>query len=574
MSVTQNLKSVVTLGGAVDSSFKGMAGTVDKQLGSATNKVKSLEREQSKLRKQIKKTKLAGGDVSSLSSQYEELSGEIAGAERQMRGFQAASELKSNLKGAASFATKVAAGVTGIAATVFGLTTATNAATAEQAGLAQAYGMTIEQYKAWGGIAGQVGFDEDTTGDLVEELSNKFGEFKALGEQSSVADVFGKLGIEAAMMNGLDAAEQFEFVMRRLEKVGDTQQAASLADMLFGGEGNKIVTYIKNSGQSLDQLLDKQKSINNLTQAGADGAVKYNRAWSSVTKSVSSAWQDVAGLVGGQVAPVFEQLGSTISAFVRENRTEIVDFLRGAVEGAMNLAGAVWDMGSAVNSGVEAIGGWQNVLTIISGFMAGKVVMSIGGLVSGISTMVSTLGTVRSVMLGVNAVMAANPIGAAALAVGLLVAGGIALYENWDKVKAWFEPFFGWFEEKWNNMLSLGQKAKDLFNSATSWMGFGDDDDDEETKQQSAVNTTRSRRRNRSRGTQTTDNEYNYASRAAAASEQTAPASSVSSTTIHQRVEKIEVVAAPGQSPEDVGRAVANELDDYHASMFDLSMSE
>lgn len=564
MSATQHMKSVVTLGGAVDASFSGMASEVDKQLGGATKQVKTLEREQKKLTKQIKTAKMAGADVSLLTKRYDELGRELDEATTSARGFEAASDLKGQFKSAATYTAATAAGVAGVTASVIGLTTATNAATAEQAGFAKAYGMSIEQFNAWGGIAEQAGLNAENTGDLVEELSNKFGEFKALGEQSSVSDVFGALGIDAAMMDGLSAAEQLEFVMKRLEKVDDTQQAASLADMLFGGEGNKLVTYIKNSGEGLDDLLKSQRAINNLTQEGADGALKYNTAFNSVTKALYTSWQDVAGVVGGDVAPVFDELAGTVSAFIQENRAEIVDFLKGAVEGSIAFASSVFHVASAVNDVVQIFGGWETVAAAVAGIMAGKMVLGIAGVVSNVQTMISTLGAVKTTMLSVNAVMAANPIGAVALAVGLLTAAGVALYQNWDDVKAWFDPFFGWFEEKWESFLSLGTKAKEMLTSVTDFLGFGDEEASGSGSQprQPGYYGANSQPSNY--------NPYNYASRAQAANDQTY--SSTGGNTVHQKVEKIEVVAAPGQSPEEVGQAVSDKLSGHQDAMFDLSM--
>ncbi len=547
MSAVQHLKSVVTLGGAVDPSFSGMASEVDKQLGGATKQVKTLEREQKSLTKQIKKAKLAGAEVSFLTKRYDELGDEISQASREVKGFGAASDLKNTLKSTATYAGVAAVGVAGLSATVVGLTSATNAATAEQAGFAKAYGMSIEQFNAWGGIAEQAGLNAENTGDLVEELTNKFGEFKALGEQSSVSDVFGALGIDAAMMDGLSAAEQFEFVMRRLEKVGDAQQAASLADMLFGGEGNKVVTYIKSSGQSLDQLLDSQKRINNLTQEGADGAMKYNTALNAVTKSMYSAWQDIAGVVGGEVAPIFDELAITVSEFAREHRDEITSFLKSAVEGSLAFAGGVFQIASAVNDVVQWFGGWETVAGAVAGIMAGKLLLGIAGVVSNVRTMITALGSVKSVMLGVNAVMAANPIGAVALAVGLLTA---AIVANWDTVMAWIDDIKG------------------AFSDFMDWLGFGD-------KADSASIVTSGAQKTGSYGATASSTgyaPYNYASRAQAANDQTY--AGTGGNTVHQKVEKIEVVAAPGQSPEEVGRAVAAELSGHQNAMFDLSSGD
>ena len=558
MSAAQHLKSVVTLGGAVDASFTSMASEVDKQLGGATKQVKTLEREQKSLTKQIKKAKLAGADVSLLTRRYDALGKEIDEATTSARGFEAASDLKKSLKSTVGAVAATSVGLAGLSATVVGLTSVTNAATAEQAGFAKAYGMSIEQFNAWGGIALQAGLNAENTGDLVEELTNKFGEFKALGKQSSVSDVFGALGIDEAMMEGLNAAEQFEFVMSRLEKVGDTQQAASLADMLFGGEGNKIVTYIKNSGQSLDKLLDSQKAINNLTQEGADGALKYNTALNSVTRAMYSAWQDVAGVVGGEVAPVFDELSLTVSAFAREHREEITSFLKSAVEGSIAFASGVFQIAGAVNDVVQTFGGWETVAGAVAGIMAGKMVLGIAGVISNVRTMITALGTVKSVMLGVNAVMAANPIGAVALAVGLLTAAVVA---NWDTIMSWIDDIKGAFSE------------------FMDWLGLGDDKPSSNpthsvvTTAESSATTAAMNRGYYGTQAPTSDyNPYNYASRAQAANDQTYALSGA--RTVNQTVENITVVAAPGQSPEDIGKAVNRELGGHQNAMFDISSGD
>ncbi|PNH99225.1 phage tail protein [Vibrio diazotrophicus] len=558
MSAAQHLKSVVTLGGAVDASFTSMASEVDKQLGGATKQVKTLEREQKSLTKQIKKAKLAGADVSLLTRRYDALGKEIDEATTSARGFEAASDLKKSLKSTVGAVAATTVGLAGLSATVVGLTSVTNAATSEQAGFAKAYGMSIEQFNAWGGIALQAGLNAENTGDLVEELTNKFGEFKALGKQSSVSDVFGALGIDEAMMEGLNAAEQFEFVMSRLEKVGDTQQAASLADMLFGGEGNKIVTYIKNSGQSLDKLLDSQKAINNLTQEGADGALKYNTALNSVTRAMYSAWQDVAGVVGGEVAPVFDELSLTVSAFAREHREEITSFLKSAVEGSIAFASGVFQIAGAVNDVVQTFGGWETVAGAVAGIMAGKMVLGIAGVISNVRTMITALGTVKSVMLGVNAVMVANPIGAVALAVGVLTAAVVA---NWDTIMSWIDDIKGAFSE------------------FMDWLGLGDDKPSSNpthsvvtTAESSATTAAKNRGYYGTQAPTSDYNPYNYASRAQAANDQTYASSGARA--VNQTVENITVVAAPGQSPEDIGKAVNRELGGHQNAMFDISSGD
>ncbi|PKA32549.1 hypothetical protein CWR41_22775 [Cedecea lapagei] len=62
---------------------------------------------------------------------------------------------------------------------------ALNAHTAEQTGMARSYGVSTNTFRAWDGIGKQMGLEGESLGDLAEELANKVGEIKSLGEQSS-----------------------------------------------------------------------------------------------------------------------------------------------------------------------------------------------------------------------------------------------------------------------------------------------------------------------------------------------------------------------------------------------------
>lgn len=439
MSVTQKLKTVVSLGGVVDASFGRMSGAINKSMASATKKVKTLEKEQVKLSKSIEKAREAGKDVSYLEQEYQELTKQIAKAKKEAKGFHALGSIRDVFAGGATLIKDVGVAAVGTTASVLGLVTVTNSATAEQNALAKSYGMSIAQFTAWGGVAKNAGLDAESTGDLVEELSNKFGEFKALGEQSSVSDVFGKLGIKKDMLDGLSAAEQFEFVMKRLNKVTDSQEAASLADMLFGGEANKLVTYIHGTGKGIDELLKKQKGINKLTTAGADGATQYQKAWSKGLSVVSTSWQDISGKVGGKLAPVIDQLSTKISTFVDTHQTQINAFVDNVVTGITTFCTTVYDVASAVNTAVQAIGGWGTVLNVVLGIVAAKGIVQFALFANNIKTLVTTISMAGSVMKAFNLIVKANPIGLAVTAISALISGLVILAEKFGII----EKFFG-----------------------------------------------------------------------------------------------------------------------------------
>ncbi|HCE2426750.1 TPA: phage tail protein [Vibrio parahaemolyticus] len=591
--VSQTLSTVVKLGGSVDGSFSKIGSAFNESMGKATKTVKELEREQGKLNKEIKKSKMAGADVGLLTRRYQSLGEEIEQAREKAEAFEQASSIGGAFK---SVATAGAAAIGSIWATttaITGLMTVTNENTASMVGMAKSYDMTIDRFKAWNGIAVQAGLNGENIGDMIEELSNKFGEFKALGEQSSVADVFGALGIDAAMMEGMEAADQFEFIMDRLQNVGDKQQAASLADMLFGGEGNKVTTYIRNTGKSLNELLEDQKQFNMLTNEGANGAVSYGNAFKNLTSVISSAWQEVSGIIGGEMTDDVKQASSAIGSLFKNNKDDIKGFFKGLVDGAKFFGAMLFKVGQGVNSLAQAVGGWGNIATAIGSIMAAKVVV---GLVSFASTglqLVKTVGVMKTAMIGLNTVMAANPIGAVTLAVSGLIFAGIQLYRNWDSVVAWFGNALSWFKTEFPNTFNIIKTAFDwsplgmIINNWEPITGFFSDlwggvtgIFDSGIAKISGIWETVSGWMDslkfwESGDTTTQVKSYHQIqaeaqpSRAMAAINSSYPASK--GHTVQQNVGEIKVYAAPGQSPAEVAQAVHTQLGGYQSSaLYDL----
>ncbi|EPA8654253.1 hypothetical protein [Acinetobacter sp. LMB-5] len=590
--VTQNLKTVVTLGGTVDSSFSKIGSAFNSSMGKATKTIKELEKEQGKLTKEIKKSKIAGADVGLLTRRYQQLGNELDDAREKAEAFEQASGLGSTFRNVATVGAAAIGSIWATTTAVTGLMTVTNDNTATMVGMAKAYDMSIDRFKAWNGIASQAGLTGENIGDMIEELSNKFGEFKALGEQSSVADVFGALGINEAMMDGMAAADQFEFIMERLENVTDKQQAASLADMLFGGEGNKVTTYIRNTGKSLNTLLDEQRQFNMLTDEGASGAVSYGHAFKNLTSVISSAWQEVSGIVGGEMKDDIEQASSTIGKLFKDNKEQIKGFLKELVDGAKFFGSALLTVGQGVNNLAQAFGGWGNIATAVGSVMAAKVVV---GLVSFASTglqLVKTIGIMKTAMIGLNAIMAANPIGAVTIAVSGLIFAGIKLYQNWNSVVAWFgeklnwfktefpntfdiiktafdwspigmivnnwEPLTGFFTDLWGGITGIFDsgiaKISGIWDTVSGWMDslkFWDSDSTSpQVKSYHQIQTE------------------SQPNRAISAINSSYPARG---NTVNQQVGEIKVYAAPGQSPVEVAKAVNTQLGGYQDSaLYDL----
>lgn len=335
-SISQNLKASISFGGNIDASWGRSTEGLKKGIKTVEKQSEKLTKQQRDLADQMKKTKLAGKDISGLKKDYAGVTREIKKAEAAQealnRDLQRAERLKrfgSMGRGTfgkalniarQSFPGGMAFGGGGLAAAAIGATlspVALNSKTAEKAGMARNYGVGIETYNAWDSMAKQMGMNGENIGDLAEELKNKVGEYKALGKMSSLEDAFSMMGFGSKSFKGLNNEQQMSKIFERALKMQDEQKAASAVDMLMGGEANKILTYMRATGKSYQQLMEEQKRYNVVTQQGADGALKGNIAFSNLQTVLTSGAEEIAGALGDELAPEVTKVANDLSGWLK-----------------------------------------------------------------------------------------------------------------------------------------------------------------------------------------------------------------------------------------------------------------
>ncbi|EJI9010407.1 hypothetical protein NFB33_002175 [Escherichia albertii] len=357
-TVGDKLKANIRIGGTIDPSWRNSIDGLKQGLSGATREVERLTRQQEALKRKIQAGVLAGKNISGLRKQYEKLGQQIsdaaAGQERFNRQLQRAERLE-RWKGRAGTALKAGFGLSvGSGLTLAAGASAVlnrNSETAERAGIARSYGVDYETYAAWDSLARQMGLNGENFGDLFEEYRNKvFDDDNGASDKGAIQEVFGKLGLEAGVMAGKSNQEQVEFLFDRLLKWGNEQEAAGMADALFGGEANKILTWMRLSGKTYSELINEQKRYNLVTKAGADGAVQGHIALSSLRTVLNSAISDIAGKLGGDLAPRIEQVADDLAAWFRNGGLEkIRAFIHDvAIPVLVNLAERMWKFGQVV----------------------------------------------------------------------------------------------------------------------------------------------------------------------------------------------------------------------------------
>ncbi|HDP8289322.1 TPA: hypothetical protein P7B82_001877 [Escherichia coli] len=357
-TVGDNLKANIRIGGTIDPSWKKSVDGLKHGLSGATQEVARLTRQQDVLKRKIQAGVLAGQDITDLRKQYEKLGKKIHDATGEQDKFNrklARAERLERWKGRAGtvlktgFGLSVGSGLTLAAGTAAVLNR--NTETAERAGIARSYGVDYETYASWDSLARLMGLNGENIGDLFEEYRNKvFDDDNGATDKGAIQEVFGKLGLKAGVMAGKSNQEQVEFLFDRLLQVENEQVAAGMADALFGGEANKILTWMRLSGKTYRELISEQKRYNLVTKAGADGAVQGHVALSNLRNVLSSSIDEISGQLGNELAPHIQQVTDDLAAWFKNGGLEkIRAFIRDdALPVLIDMAAWMWKFGKVL----------------------------------------------------------------------------------------------------------------------------------------------------------------------------------------------------------------------------------
>ena len=237
--------------------------------------------------------------------------------------------------------------------------------------------------------------------------------YDAEGNMRSLNDILGDMN---TAMDGMTAEEKNNIISKIFNKTDLASVNALLA----------------NTGDTWDDLQDSITNSAGAAQQMADTQLDNLQGQLTLLKS---ALEGLAISIGQILMPYIKSIVSHIQSFV--------DWLNNLDERTQKIIVTVALV-------VAAIG---PVLIIV-----GKVISSVGTIMTIIPKVVSLMGTIKTAMAGLNATMAANPIGLIITAIGLLVAAFIYLWNNCEG-----------FREFWIN---LWEKVKEI--AVTVWNAIKD----------------------------------------------------------------------------------------------------
>ncbi len=233
-----------------------------------------------------------------------------------------------------------------------------NEQTAEQSRRARQMGYSPVMLKAMTNATKGFDVTADNILDLPEELGNKLGDWIKEGgfgkEDSDMSLNMKALNLTMKELSGKSKGEVNDLIMNRLLKMGNSTQAASVADHIYGGEANKIITALYQKGyDSLAAVGEGFEQVNSLTEAATQGAEAYMSAMTQWQQSGSSILDEFAGRFGAAFSEYISGAGESLTKVFNENRvglTVLADIFGQVIGGVTFVA-------SKLLNGVLWIGG-------------------------------------------------------------------------------------------------------------------------------------------------------------------------------------------------------------------------
>lgn len=276
--------------------------------------------------------------------------------------------------------------------------------------------------------------------DRLKDSWNKFGgQFLGVGQDSQTAmDMTTRATARAADASAFydvtlgSATESLQSLLKGNFSAGGAigvyTSAAEMGEVATKKWGLKWADLTQAQRQSL--ILEKVEETYALNGA-MDHAIRESDQWANTTANLEATMTRFYATVGEPVLEAFTVIVNKLTDAV-EWATENLDILIPVLAGVLGLFGAMFII-STINKLTSAYAAANTTLTIAQ--------------------------------WALNAAMAANPFSWLAVLIGALIAAGVALYMNWDKVKQTAINLYTSIKQTFNN---IGSTIKNIMTSASN----------------------------------------------------------------------------------------------------------
>lgn len=263
--------------------------------------------------------------------------------------------------------------------------------------------------------------------------------YSAANGSKSQAEAFERLGVAVTDSNGelRDSESIFQDTLAALGQMTNETERDALAQTLMGKSAAELNPLIEDGGETYKMVAETMKKYNldYVDQETLDKANQFNDSL------------DTMKLLG---SVAFAQVGSQLAAY-----------LAPALEKVVDLVGRFADWLSKLSP--ETL----TVIGAIAGFVAvlAPLLIGLGKVAFGISSIINLIGVIGPAI----GALSLGPMAGIVAAIAAVIAIGVLLYKNWDKIKNFAKTMGEAIKSAWNSVKTAIVNAAQTIWDKMTW---------------------------------------------------------------------------------------------------------
>ena len=279
--------------------------------------------------------------------------------------------------------------------------------------MSQKIGMSRKAYQEWDYIMSQNGSNVDVLQMGYKKLASQMDGVKK-GSKESVK-LFRQLGVSVKNNRGQLRGQEdvFNDTIRALQRMKNPTEKAIMANKLFGKSAIELKPLLNQSADSVDGL---RKKANDLGMVMSDEAIDASVKMKDTFDTIQRSMNGLGLYVGSKFLPVIQTFADKFTENIPKIKATVTPIFDSLV-GVFKFLSENMELVISIASGLVSTFASFNIIT---------------GVIKTISTLQKAIEFVTAAQGIWNAVMLMNPIGAIAVAIGLLVAGVVFAYKKFE----------------------------------------------------------------------------------------------------------------------------------------------
>lgn len=292
--------------------------------------------------------------------------------------------------------------------------------------LATVTGISVKQLQLYKAGADLVDVSVETIAKSQQKLTKSMS--TASGGTGKQAEAFKKLGVSVTNADGsLKSSDQvFNETIKALSGVENETERNALAMTLMGKSAMELNPLIEDGGKTYEQLAQTMAAndLKFVDQETIDGANRFNDALDTLKASGLATLQTLGTQLASYLAPAMETIAGALE--------KVLGWLSQLSPQTLTIIGII-----------------ASVIAVIA-----PILLFLGKIAFAISSITALMST-----LGISFAAIAGPVGIVIAVIAALIAIGVLLYKNWDKIKAAAQKL-------WSNIVTAFNNIKTAISNA------------------------------------------------------------------------------------------------------------